>query len=272
MIRHGGNVTSPIYDDWDRHWDEYTHAAEQNPAQNYRRELIFSLLGLHGSGEGVRLLDIGSGQGDMAAAVRARFPSADILGLELSHSGVEISRRKVPNARFVQCNLLNMTNVPEGQRGWATHALCSEVIEHVDDPATLLRNARQYMTARCRLAVTAPGGPMSAFDRHIGHRKHWRPREIEALLHEAGYIPERVSGVGFPFFNLYRCVVILRGEKLIKEVSAESTSTPSFPARAVMAVFHRLIRPNLNSSQWGWQMAGRARVPDAANPDQATGT
>jgi SAM-dependent methyltransferase len=258
------NVTSPTRDDWDRHWDEYTQVAEQNPAQNYRRELIFSLLGLRGSGEGVRLLDIGSGQGDMAAAVRAKFPSAEILGLELSHSGVEISRRKVPNARFVQCNLLGVTDPPDGQRAWATHAVCAEVIEHVDDPAELLRNARQYMAASCRLAITAPGGPMSAFDKHIGHRKHWRPREIQVLLHEAGYISERVSGVGFPFFNLYRCVVILRGRKLIKDVSVESTGTPFLPARAVMAVFQRLIRPKLNSSRWGWQMVGRAHVPDAA--------
>jgi trans-aconitate methyltransferase len=70
----------------------------------------------------------------MAAAVRARFPSAQLLGLELSQSGVEISRQKVPEARFVQRNLLEKVEVPEDQRGWATHAVCSEVIEHVDDP------------------------------------------------------------------------------------------------------------------------------------------
>jgi hypothetical protein len=85
---------------------------------------------------------------------------------------------------------------------------------------------------------------------------------MEALLHKAGYLPEHVSGVGFPFFNLYRCVVILRGKKLIKDVSVESTSTPSLPARAAMAVFQCLIRPNLNSSRWGWQMVARAQAPD----------
>src|SRR5206468_3347342 len=151
----------PTRDDWDRHWDEYNQTAEQNPAQNYRRELIFSLLGVRGSGEGVRLIDIGSGQGDMAAAMRTRYPSAEILGLELAESGVEISRRKVPNVRFVQRNLLDTIEPPEDQRGWATHAVCSEVIEHLDDPCLLLRNARQYMDQGCRLILTAPGGPMS---------------------------------------------------------------------------------------------------------------
>ena len=92
-------------DDWDRHWQEFNETAEQNPAQNYRRELILAMLGISGSGQGARILDVGSGQGDMAAAIRARFPSAEILGLELSKSGVEISRRKLPAARFVQRDL-----------------------------------------------------------------------------------------------------------------------------------------------------------------------
>ena len=121
-------MTSSTRDDWDGHWKEYNQSAAENPAQDYRRELIFSLLGLHGSGEGIRLLDIGSGQGDMAEAVQIRFPAAEILGLELTQSGVEISGCKVPNARFVQRDLLDTIDPPKSQRGWATHAVCSEVI------------------------------------------------------------------------------------------------------------------------------------------------
>src|SRR5262249_49520823 len=111
-------MTSLPQDDWNRHWEDYSEIASQNPAQNYRRELIFSLLGIRGSGEGVHLLDIGSGQGDMLAAVRARFPSAEVLGLELAESGVEISRRKVPAARFLQRDLLRTLEPPDELRGW----------------------------------------------------------------------------------------------------------------------------------------------------------
>jgi len=248
-------------DDWDQHWDVYHQSAEENPAQNYRREVIFSLLGIPGKGKGARILDIGSGQGDMIAAVRAQYPEAELLGVELSQSGVAIAGRKVPAARFVQRDLLQPMDLPEGQRGWATHAICSEVIEHIDDPALLLRNARQYMAPDCQLALTAPGGPMSAFDKHIGHRRHWGPVDVERVLRDAGYDPRRVSGVGFPFFNLYRCLVILRGEKLIQDVSASPSGTASPAARLAMAVFQRLIRLNLNSSRHGWQMVAQARVP-----------
>ena len=258
-----GNMSS-IRDDWDRHWQEYNETAEQNPAQNYRRELILSLLGVRGSGEGVRIIDIGSGQGDMASAIRSRLPAAEILGLDLAQAGIEISRRKVPGARFVQRNLLDRTEPAEDQKAWATHAVCSEVIEHLDDPVLFLKNARRYMHDGCSLVITVPGGPMSAFDKHIGHRKHWRSQEIDTLLREAGYTPEYVSGVGFPFFNLYRCLVILRGKKLISDVTTRTATKANWAARAAMAVFQRLIRPNLNSSRRGWQMVARARC-DGSN-------
>lgn len=257
-------MASSAHDNWDRHWDEYSQAAQENPAQEYRRRIILSFLGLPDSGAGIRMLDVGSGQGDMAAMVRANFPSAEILGLELSGSGVEISRRKVPDARFVQCNLLEDVNPPQDLRHWATHAVCSEVIEHVDDPLQLLRSARQYMGPGCRLVVTAPGGPMSAFDKHIGHRRHFRPSGIELLLRGAGYVPEQVTGAGFPFFNLYRCVIVLRGEKLVEDVSARQSPSSSRYVRMGMAVFRRLFRLNINSSPWGWQMVGKAHVPDTS--------
>jgi len=153
-------MSTPIRDDWNSHWEDYSDAAEQNPAQDYCRKVALSLLGLKGAGAGVRVLDIGSGQGDMAAAIRAKFPSAEILGLELSKSGVEISKKKVPDAQFVQRNLLEEVPVPPGQQNWATHAVCSEVIEHVDDPVQLLRSAREYMCLDCVLALTAPVGPI----------------------------------------------------------------------------------------------------------------
>jgi ubiquinone/menaquinone biosynthesis C-methylase UbiE len=257
-------MASSARDNWDRHWDEYSQAAKENPAQEYRRSVMFSLLGLDKSRTSVRLLDIGSGQGDMAAAVRAAFPAAEIVGLEMSQSGLEISRQKVPDARFVQCNLLEEVIPSQDIRGWATHAVCSEVIEHVDNPCRLLANARQYMSPGCRLVITAPGGPMSAFDKHIGHRRHFRPSEIELLFREAGYIPERVTGAGFPFFNLYRCLIVLRGEKLVEDVSARQNPMASRYARMAMAVFRRLFYMNLNSSPWGWQMVGKGQVPDAS--------
>ncbi len=232
-------VSDLARDDWNKHWDEYADSVERNPAQVYRRKLIFSLLNLSGTGDGTKLLDIGSGQGDFAAELRRRFPSTEILGLEMSESGVAISQAKVKNARFVQRNLLEAGEPAEDQRRWATHAVCSEVIEHVDDPCELLRRSKAYMAPGCTLVVTAPGGPISAFDKHIGHRKHFSQSDIATLLTKAGYETQYVSSAGFPFFNVYRLLVVFRGRKLIDDVRSANRKAKSRIAKAAMWMLER---------------------------------
>jgi hypothetical protein len=103
---------------------------------------------------------------------------------------------------------------------------------------------------------------MSAFDRHIGHRRHFTPRELGGLLEDAGYRVERVMAAGFPFFNLYRLVVIARGERLAQDVARRREAPASPAARVAMAVFRALLTANLSVGPWGWQVAGVARKPE----------
>jgi SAM-dependent methyltransferase len=211
-----------------------------------------------------RVVDIGSGQGDLAAMLTAEYPGTEVLGLELSAEGVAIAAAKVPGARFVQRDLLTEEPVPGELAGFGDHAVCSEVLEHVDDPPRVLRNARAYLAPGCRVVITVPGGPMSAFDRHIGHRRHHTPASLRAIVEAAGLEPVAVFRAGFPFFNLYRLTVILRGRGLIADVAADTTDTAtSRLAALVMRVFRTLFRFNLVRSPWGWQMVAIARVPKA---------
>src|SRR5262249_42604960 len=155
-----------------RHWEDYKDSAVANPAQDYRRSMILANLELDGAAA-PRVLDIGSGLGDFLIALHARHPDIAKLGLELSRRGVEIAAGRLPGVPFPERNLMAGAEDPEKHRGFAPRAVCSEVLEHVDDPVRLLRNARPYMADGCRLVVTVPGGPMSAYDRHIGHRRHF---------------------------------------------------------------------------------------------------
>lgn len=253
-----------VADDWEDHWIEYGDANERNPAQEYRRQLLLFLLGRFEPPG--RLLDIGSGNGELLAAARLRWPGAELSGLELSPAGVAESKRKVPDAHVRVCDLLQ-DPPPDGKRaGWATHAACSEVLEHVDEPVVLLRNARSWLAPGCRVVVTVPGGPMSAFDRHIGHRRHFSPAALGEVMQSAGLEVQLLAGAGFPFFNLYRALVIARGEQLVTDAAAESRDTP--PAkliRAAMASFRPLMSLSLPRSRLGWQTVGVAKEPVGAS-------
>jgi SAM-dependent methyltransferase len=245
-------------DDWDKHWLDFADAAEQSPAQSYRRRVALRLLRL--DEERPRVLDLGSGTGDFAVDLLSNKPDAELLGLEVSEAGIEISQRKVPAARFELRDLTRPEDPPPNERKWATHAVCIEVLEHVDAPRDLLANAAPYMAPGCHLVVTVPGGPMSAFDRHIGHRRHFAPADLRALLTDAGFEVEMAAGTGFPFFNLYRLVAILRGRNLIEDMNAEGGANSGL-ARIVMGVFGILFRLNLPIRRWGWQTVAVARLP-----------
>jgi hypothetical protein len=108
--------------------------------------------------------------------------------------------------------------------------------------------------------VTVPGGPMSAFDARIGHRRHYSPERLRQTFEEAGLCTAATFGAGFPFFNLYRRVVIARGARLAGDLASKD-GRPSGAARAAMAAFRPLLAVSLPRSVWGSQIVGVAHEP-----------
>jgi 2-polyprenyl-3-methyl-5-hydroxy-6-metoxy-1,4-benzoquinol methylase len=247
-------MSEALCDNWDQHWADFSEAAKDAPATRYRERVCLRLLQIPAPGSDVRMLDIGSGTGGFAELFCTRFPEARLLGLEISKTGVELSARRVPRAEFVQRDLMAAPPNDRQQVSFnATHAVCSEVLEHLDDPLTFLLNARVYMSPNCRLVVTVPGGTPNSFDTYIGHRRHYSPANLQTLLEAAGFEVDLATGVGFPFFNLYRLLTTWRGHRLKQDVSGP----PSLALRAGMAIFAVLFRFNLMSS--GWQTVAVAR-------------
>ncbi|MGA3119770.1 MAG: class I SAM-dependent methyltransferase [Polyangiaceae bacterium] len=248
-------------DDWDTHWNAHAAMNALNPAQTYRQKLLLGALALRSAKAPPRLIELGSGSGEFARVVLAERNDTEFVGLDLSHVGVELSRKKVPRATFFQQDFAEPIALDDRYRGWATHAVCSEAIEHLDDPVSMLRNARPFFSPGCRLVVTVPAGPMAAFDRHIGHRRHYSPIALRRTLEEAGLRVDDLRGAGFPFFNLYRLTVIARGKRLIADVADQDATTLSFGARAAIRTFSLLFHFNTSKTTLGWQLISVAVEP-----------
>ena len=217
-------------DDWDRHWAEYAESAARTRS-DFRRRLVLRLLGDLGPAV------VCSTSAPEPVISRRLFSTPTrprLLGLELSQGGVEVSRRKGLGATFLQRDLLVAGPPPDEYASWATHAVCSEVLEHVDDPKALLVNAVPFLAPGCRLVVTVPGGPMTAYDRHIGHRQHFDPTALGRLLREAGFEVLEATGAGFPVFNVYRLLMRALGKRLVAVAGA---SKPSALSRIAMRAF-----------------------------------
>jgi SAM-dependent methyltransferase len=246
-------------DDWETHWERFASTASINPAQEMRFALVTKMLAKTGIADDCRILDIGSGQGDLLLKLNSWMPTATLAGVELSRRGAEISRKKVPEARIFVADLFNPPTEMEALVSWATHATCSDVDEHVDSPVQFLRAAGNYLSHGAVLVITVPGGPMSAFDRGIGHRRHFTRDSITSVLTDAGFSVDKVYLSGFPFFNLYRLLVIARGEKLALDFATDERGLMAKTAGLAMRVFRYLLRFCIDDSPWGWQVVALAR-------------
>jgi hypothetical protein len=89
------------------------------------------------------------------------------------------------------------------------------------------------------------------------------------VLGTAGFKVEAVKLAGFPFFNLYRLVIILLGKRLISSVkSGGERSGAKTLANLAMALFRILFQFNLANSELRWQILAVARRPLVMRPRQ----
>jgi 2-polyprenyl-3-methyl-5-hydroxy-6-metoxy-1,4-benzoquinol methylase len=250
-------ATHAAPDDWDRHWSENATSNALNPAQVYRREVIFRLLALRDAPAPVRFLDLGCGSGELDMHVVRERADVEILGLDMSATGIDIARRKVPAGHFHQQDFSKAIEVPGFDR-WATHGVCTEVLEHLDEPTAMLVKVRPLLAPGCKLVITVPAGPLSAFDRHVGHRRHFTPRLLGKTIEDAGLNVVELRGAGFPFFNLYRLAVIARGKRLVEDAASGDESSLPLTARAAIRAFGALFKLSTDRTTLGWQLVAVA--------------
>jgi hypothetical protein len=124
-------------------------------------------------------------------------------------------------------------------------------------PAACSRRAAGYV-------ITVPGGPRSAFDLSIGHVRHFTADALRTVISDAGLTVECIRRAAFPFFNLYKLVLVARGKRLITDVgNLAPDRKPSLPESAATRFFDTAFRYTTADFPLGWQMAAVARVPDS---------
>jgi len=253
-------------DVWDEHWTELNEITEVNPAQHYRHRLLARMIEycLKQRPEINSVFDFGSGQGDLVQMLGKGAPGCQYYGLELSQVGVDISSKKYPQAHFFKCNLLDPNSQLPDLFGKAQLGICSEVLEHIDEPAIALTAIRRYLAPGAQIIITVPGGPINEFEKSIGHRMHYNKAQLAALLEAGGLRPGKIVRAGFPFFNCYKLMALARGKKLLQDTSSGSSGDASgsrWLMMMVLNVFEYLFRLNLDNSPFGWQMMVIAENP-----------
>ena len=245
-------------DDWNSHWDNFGDSSEINPAVQYRQQYLINLLrSFETSSENV-LLDIGCGTGSFLNVLEQEKLNFHLIGLEPSTSGCDRARLQT-NATIIEGDVLTLTSVPKDLFEIADIAICSEVIEHVDDPVLFLRECQHLLKPNSEIIITVPGGYRSAYDKHIGHRRHYSKQLLVDTLLDAGFKDVRVYRAGFPIFNIYKLLTILAGRKLISAVATSEQHGDSKLTIFISRFFRLIFRFSMPDFPLGWQLVATAK-------------
>jgi 2-polyprenyl-3-methyl-5-hydroxy-6-metoxy-1,4-benzoquinol methylase len=104
--------------------------------------------------EGAEVLDVGCGNGVISRSLGGQ--GFTVRGIDVSEKTIEKAKalNNLPNVRFEVVSAEQL--VADGHRYHAV--ICSEVLEHLNDPGKLLRVLHQSLTDEGVLIVTVPNG------------------------------------------------------------------------------------------------------------------
>ncbi len=119
-----------LFDRWAGTYDDAVRSAAGFPFAGYDRVLNEIVL-LADAGPGMRVLDLGTGTGNLAARFTAL--GCEVVGIDFSPGMLAAARRKVPEARFVRADL---RGDPESLRGHRFDRIVSAYVFHEFDLAT----------------------------------------------------------------------------------------------------------------------------------------
>ena len=201
--------------------DDY-YAKSPIPVRLIERRRLAIIRAFAGDVRGKDLAEIGSGGGH----VLRMFPEARLTAIDVSSIYLETARKNLAgyDARFIKGEV-DKLDLPAGS---FDRIICTEVLEHVRDPAAVLATIARLLRPDGVAVVTVPNDPLilrlkGAVQRTpVGwalgdrvkwggdefHIHQWRPAEFERLLERFLRVTDRASApfAALPIRACFRCV------------------------------------------------------------------
>jgi SAM-dependent methyltransferase len=129
-------------------------------------------------------LEVGCGSGYVLAGIADNNPNLRLVAAEMFDRGLEIARRRVPTAEFLQADAERLPYRDEFDVIGAF-----DVLEHIDNDVEALAEFRQALSPGGGLLLTVPQHPIlwHALDDYSQHKRRYRRREMTNKLAAAGF-------------------------------------------------------------------------------------
>jgi ubiquinone/menaquinone biosynthesis C-methylase UbiE len=154
-----------------------------------RNRLIAWVMGRYFAGAR-SLLEVGCGTGFVLQGLREEFPELELTGSDLFEQGLEIARRRLPDARLLH---LDARALPFDADFDVVGGF--DVLEHIEEDEVALASMVRAIKPGGGIILTVPQHPSmwSAVDEYGQHARRYTRRELVGKLERSGLRVERVT-------------------------------------------------------------------------------
>lgn len=149
-----------------------------------------------------KILEAGCGEGEVTSHLRNLYPQTEIDAFDISEKVITEAIEKYPNINFYVGNIYSMeVRKPKEEKMYSLSegyslVVCSEVLEHLEEPATALAEIKRLGTGYVLLSV--PNEPIWRILNMLrgkywkdmgntpGHIQHWSKKGFCKLVKESG--------------------------------------------------------------------------------------
>jgi SAM-dependent methyltransferase len=129
-------------------------------------------------------LEVGCGTGFVSSGLRQALPGLEIAGSELFLEGIDFARGRLPDVPLYQ---MNAVHIPFDAEFDVIGAF--DVLEHIEEDETVLRQLYQAVKPGGGLLITVPQHPAlwSAADESACHKRRYTRQELLEKVESAGF-------------------------------------------------------------------------------------
>lgn len=202
---------------------------------------------------GGTIADLGCSTGYLLEDLRAAYPHAQLVGVDLVASGLRKAHALVPEARLLQADVCAL---PLADRS-VDAAVSANLLEHVPDDGAALRELERVLRPGGRAVIVVPAAPRTYdyYDRFLGHERRYGRGELAVKARDAGLEVIEDAHLGALLFPAFWAVKKrnrrrydhLRGAALEARVARDISQTQGSPLGAwachlERALLHRGVR------------------------------
>lgn len=153
-------MTAPTFNKYEikgaYHWEDYFGGLRRmNAYTRARYDIVLNCTREAGVTSSSRLLEIGCGDGALLGVLHGAL-GLEVVGVDTSATGLALARQMFDQRGYVG-EFRHVQGYGTGYpNNWFDIVVCSDVIEHVEDPIAMLKEIKRVLVPGGRLVITTP--------------------------------------------------------------------------------------------------------------------